>query len=98
MKVGDFTVDTADVKACPHGYVFLSACKECPGWISVKDKLPSHHQLVLAIPKNVACPVVLKFEAGAGSGNGYLFMLPDLTGQVLNISHWMPLPELPNNE
>lgn len=24
-----FTFDTADVKTCQHGYVFLDACSEC---------------------------------------------------------------------
>lgn len=67
-------------------------------WISVKDVLPSHDQLVLAVPKNINCPAVLRFQEGSGSGNGYLFMWPDLKGQVLNISHWMPLPQPPKEE
>lgn len=66
-------------------------------WISVKDRLPDDHQLVLAIPNNIACPAVLRFEAGSGlKEDGYLFMWPDMKAQVINISHWMPLPEIPN--
>lgn len=65
-------------------------------WISVKERLPENHQLVLAVPKDVACPTVLRFESGRGTVNGYLFMHPNMTAQVLHISYWMPCPETPN--
>lgn len=65
-------------------------------WISVKDRLPEDHQLVLAVPENIACPVVLRFHMDERSFDGYLFMMPDMKSQVLNISYWRPLPEMPN--
>ena len=29
METIEDTWDTADVKTCPHGYVFISECKDC---------------------------------------------------------------------
>lgn len=76
--------------------VICVGCSQRYQWIPVKDQLPEHEQLVLAVPKDVASPAVLRFQAGSGSGNGYLFMWPDLKAQVRDISHWMPLPEPPH--
>lgn len=64
-------------------------------WISVKDKFPEHDDIVLAHCRGIKTPAVLKFHCNE---NDYLWMWPNLIGQVLGISHWMPLPEPPKDE
>jgi len=61
-------------------------------WISVKDRLPEHNQFVLCVgtSKNMA---VLRCDLDM---NNYVFMFPDLKHQVKGVTHWMPLPEPPN--
>ena len=63
-------------------------------WISVKEKLPNHNQEVLATNGKT----ISICWADIGSHN-YLFMI-NVHNQFTNITHWMPLPELPetNND
>src|SRR5690349_21369390 len=39
MTDNEMIWETADVKPCPHGYVFYSMCHECR-WLKVTDRLP----------------------------------------------------------
>ena len=65
-------------------------------WISVKEKLPDHLQIVLAINLNDTMAVVRCDHHVNGSKLiDYVFMWPDLRFQFMNITHWMPLPEPP---
>jgi len=66
------------------------------GWISVKDRLPEHNQFVLASDKN-GNMMVVRCDINRNGENliDYVFMMTDLTRQVIGVSHWMPLPEMP---
>lgn len=64
-------------------------------WISVKDRLPNNDEIVLAHCHQIQTPAVLRFQHDK---NDYLWMWPNLIGQVLNVTHWMPLPEPPKDE
>ena len=61
-------------------------------WISVKDKLPTHNEWVLAFDgsKMGVCWADI-------SSYDYLFMFGmDSTQQFKRVTYWMPLPEPPN--
>ncbi len=60
-------------------------------WISVKDRLPENKQIVL---------VVDEFQEMAVCGikiypDVYIFMLHNTSKQIIEVTHWMPLPEPP---
>lgn len=60
-------------------------------WISVKDKLPSKNEYVLAFDGNNMC--VCWTDIGS---HDYLFMFGmNSRSQFKNVTHWMPLPEPP---
>lgn len=66
-------------------------------WISVKDRLPNHHDMVLVWMEGKDCPdyVSMAFWAkteGWGWTKGDGNKANDLWGTV---THWMPLPEPP---
>lgn len=61
-------------------------------WISVKDRLPKHDQIVLCHCHQIKTPAVLRFQCDE---NDYLWMWPNLRGQVLNVIYWQPLPTPP---
>lgn len=64
-------------------------------WISVNDKLPEHNQFFLGVSKS-GNMTVLRCDLHINNKPiDYVFMSPDLTHQVKDITHWMPLPELP---
>ena len=79
----------------PKCYCYCSIKKDVKtnSWISVKDQLPMHDQFVLSHKRQIFRPFVLRFFI---DDDQYYFMWPDLKGQVLNITYWMPLPEPPN--
>jgi hypothetical protein len=61
-------------------------------WISVKDRLPNNNQWVLAFNGNDMCVCWTDI-----SHHDYLFMFGlSHRSQFQNVTHWMPLPELPN--
>lgn len=61
-------------------------------WISVKDRLPSHNEWILAFDGEKMC--VCWFDL---SYHDYLFMFGMSSSQQFrNVTHWMPLPEPPN--
>lgn len=63
-----------------------------PSWIKCEERLPRHNQFVLAIGTSGQIEV-LRFDLGL---NNYVFMNQSLTHQVVGITHWMPLPKVPN--
>lgn len=56
-------------------------------WISAMDKLPEEYQSVLGVVNGVDIRVV---HYGLGGP-----WMEDATGEEYNVTHWMPLPELP---
>lgn len=64
-------------------------------WISVKDKLPEEGTDVLSCnikSKEIAIDYIVKFES---EPLGYIWACR-LQDEFNNVTHWMPLPELPN--
>ncbi len=62
-------------------------------WISVKDRLPEHGDVVLCWHKAKDYPIVLQFDKRSG------FWLDDQWDYGMGlITHWMPLPEAPKEE
>lgn len=85
------TWDTADVKTCPHGYVFVRMCLDCKGWVPVKNSLPQNKQIVLVIDKHgemAVCEAKVDYQ--------YFFILLNTSLQIRDVTHWMDLPEPPN--
>lgn len=72
-------------------------CTNCDtAWISVKDGLPEHNQFILASDEAGNMMVVrCDIHRNGNKVIDYVFMMTDLTRQVIGISHWMPLPEPP---
>lgn len=59
---------------------------EAAGWISVKEQLPEVDKEVLLLRENG--------RARSGwRGEGDEFW--DFTGEITNVSHWLPLPPAP---
>jgi hypothetical protein len=64
-------------------------------WISIKDGLPKHNQFFLGVSKS-GNMVVLRCDLHIyNEPIDYVFMNPELTHQVRDITHWMPLPRTP---
>lgn len=60
-------------------------------WINVKDRLPENKHVVLVYNKFNEMHVC-KMDKNS---NNYIFMLNDTSLQIINVTHWMPLPESP---
>lgn len=67
-------------------------------WISVKDRLPKHHEFVIAATKTFyggllesEKSIVTRFDEKRG------FEFWDKEGRYF-VTHWMPLPEPPKGE
>jgi len=58
-------------------------------WISIEDSLPPYHQSVL---------VAVSSFVTIAERNEYFHRWQDMGGFPLAVTHWMPLPELPNNK
>jgi hypothetical protein len=83
---------TADVKTCPHGYVFNGKCPVCAGWISVEDKSPESGENVLVFGLGIIRMAYM-------SGGWWRFSNMPFEESELSdssVTHWMPLPEPPN--
>lgn len=63
-------------------------------WISVKDRLPDNHFLIIAFDKNYG--VHPCFYGKDGFGKFKFFY--DETTILHNVTHWMPLPDAPKEE
>ena len=114
MNDEEMIMDITEPKSCPHGYVFISKCPVCSGWVSVKDSLPNHHDTILAHTKKGECVCIfvdtkemnktLKSkgypeECWDEYKKPYAFCSQELSGHVLNgVSHWMNIPEPPGDE
>ncbi len=60
-------------------------------WISIKDRLPENNQIIVFIVENRIVPLAGNYL------NGKFRESLDLWGFADElITHWMPLPELPN--
>lgn len=72
-------------------------------WISVKDRLPPYNTYVLVYRPTMAIKILADEYFGFYSDNGdewfegWAKFGKDLQGNPL-ITHWMPLPSLPNAE
>jgi len=68
-------------------------------WISIKDKLPSLAEEVLVFkaikPKDNNGMALAIFSLKRGSDKEFIFIEKDIFWEILNVTHWMPLPELP---
>jgi hypothetical protein len=73
---------TADVKTCPHQYVFPSMCPDCKGWISLKDRSPDIDGRYIV------------HEEGYGGWVG-VCSLRNGKWDSHSVTHWMHLPEKP---
>jgi len=59
-------------------------------WISVKDRVPEHEQIVLCKSKNLL-PIISIFHK---SNSDYLFLdATNMRFQINDATHWMSLPE-----
>jgi hypothetical protein len=96
---------TADVKTCPHGYVFVGLCDRCKGWISVKDRLPPECENVLFYVPSKAMKIIrvgyIIPEINRGNlidGEIAFWFLDDSENTAYSekdVTHWMTLPEPP---
>jgi hypothetical protein len=82
-------------------------------WISVKDKLPNHHNIILVYYKkgigvtNFVDSIKMNetlWRNGYGDEavdikkNPYFFVSQEVRQHTFNdITHWMPLPEMPKD-
>lgn len=63
-------------------------------WISVEDSLPENKHVVLVYNKWNEM-AVCKMDKNV---NNFIFMLNDTSLQIKDVTHWMPLPELPEKD
>lgn len=66
-------------------------------WISFKDKLPEHGDKVLVLTKNSSVLGATAFIVGsAEKPTGYYAVCQcEASVPIKQLSHWMPLPTLP---
>lgn len=64
-------------------------------WISVEDKLPEKGVLVIVKTGIDNCYLAAKDSVALPKDE---FMLPQLCEYVDEVTHWMPIPELPKEE
>lgn len=65
-------------------------------WISIKDELPSPHERVLLLRTTGR---IQRMIVGFYSNDNFWYDIDDLWDKpLMNITHWQPLPELPNQE
>ncbi len=66
-------------------------------WISVKDRFPENWITVITlnIDRNVAASYYLDNDAGEGIGEGRSWNHDDGDTLRVEITHWQPLPEPP---
>lgn len=62
-------------------------------WISVKDRLPENKQEVLVYDDDFMEMMVCRYEDDQWN---YYFMLKNTSLQIMKVTHWMYLPELPS--
>lgn len=65
-------------------------------WISVDDRMPDEFNSVIICDSKADCqdmrdPIIGHYEPDIDSGTWYR----DWSSEVLNVTHWMPLPEPP---
>lgn len=68
-------------------------------WISVEDRFPENNQRLLVVEYGEVFPAY--FEAARESWIGHIpnrFRLYGTDGHFDNVTHWMPLPEPPQEE
>lgn len=76
-------------------YAFQKVCSECTGelnmtsWISVKDRLPEDQQEVLVCTRSK--------NGSRNIDKGYLAIDHFIHRGRAEVTHWMPLPELPED-
>lgn len=63
-------------------------------WIKCKERMPELKQTVLVYGNGHYC--VCTFDGGNARTNQYLFYPYDMNKNITGITHWMPLPEKPN--
>ncbi len=89
-------------ESTPWFHINGHICQDCyyrDRWISVKDDLPEHNQFILASDKKGSMMVVrCDIHQNGDIFIDYVFMMTDLKRQVIEISHWMPLPAPPTEE
>jgi hypothetical protein len=69
------------------------------GWISVKDRLPDDQEEVLTCwLEEKMIQVQTYYLEYAGSGPWWMFGWQNHLLSAGHITHWMPLPELPEDE
>jgi Protein of unknown function (DUF551) len=83
-------------------------------WINIKDKLPNHHETILARTTKGFCVCVFvdtnemnktlrangyPEEQWNANTKPYSFCSQEIRGNVLNgVTHWMPLPSPPEDK
>jgi hypothetical protein len=67
-------------------------------WISVEDRLPEQRDIVLIIRTNKYAPVIeLAFHVPGFFNEWTLMSDPMNFENDLKITHWMPLPDIPED-
>lgn len=69
-------------------------CSGLPEWINIKVRFPENKQLVLAIDYHHEM-AVCEFQK---TDQEYFFMLFNTSHQIIKVTHWMYLPEIPNEK
>lgn len=98
MKADDLVIETADVKPCPHGFVFIDKCNCCNGWINIKDRLPNdspvHAIYIVAMYSHKKMKGFVE-PMHYIDANWYTIMDEEPLDLEYEITHWMPLPWKP---
>lgn len=86
--------------------VMFCICPDCadklpPQWVSVKERMPEEGEMTLVAVsgkprKNITLKNAVELAEYTVSEGWILEMWPEWTGA--EITHWMPLPELPKEE
>lgn len=63
-------------------------------WISVEDRLPNPDVKVLVFSKGEIYTDVMRYGEGVGD---YWFDLEHMSRGAVNVTHWSPLPEPPQD-
>ena len=92
-----------DIECCPICCAPIKAIQTCnsvrfeydgPRWISVEERLPEPKEDVALY---IRCGDVSFIRTGWRMGNGQ-FICPNDSLSCYEVTHWMPLPEMPKEE
>ena len=95
--------DYLDCRSCKEARLLLNAGFRKQEWISVEERLPDNHRYVLVACEGLTIGGYAQIAIGSYGGGLWSIADADGTGYLTKymrcvVTHWMPLPSLPEKE